>query len=212
MEEKTNAQSYTDIWSISDEVLEKNEEVHVKTNDIPEVSLTTNNVNGFIINDIGNIVARFGFFVETEDEETLDMRVSHDGFMGAIYNRPTNIILGYGHPLHFSGLVDPKQANLLHLSPAVANGDDIIISVENDDKLKDQGIVVIMRDIDVMIEVLSEEVRDSFSQSVEDAKEPVEAMNDIENSYNAYMRHLYVILGEDLTNNTVTVETEEVYE
>lgn len=212
MEEKTEALSYTDIWSITDEVIEKNKEVKKKKFNIPDTTMTANDVTGFIINEVGNIVAQYGFFVEHEDDERININVSPDGFMAAIYNRPTNIILGYGHPLHFSGLVDPKQASLLRLGPDVANGDNIIISVENDDKLKEQGIVVIMRDTDVMLELLPVDVRENFEESLSHAAKPIEDMNVIEASYNAYMRHIFIILSESASEDNVKVEETEIHE
>lgn len=211
--EENKAQSYADIWSFGDEVVEKNKEAKQKEYDIPEEDAVAANVNGFIINNVGNIVAKFGFFVNTEDEQRVDFRISPDGFMASVYNRPTNIIVGYGHPLRFYGLVDPKQSQILHLGPDQAAGQDIVISIENDDKLKEQGIVCIMRDIDVMTDILVEDVREDFIQSLEDAKQEVTDLNEIEQSFNSYLKHIYVVLGEDFTKNDETqVEKEETHD
>jgi hypothetical protein len=211
MEEK-KAQSYSDIWSISNDVLDKNEQVKKETFDIPDEDLVADNVHGFVINNVGNIVARFGFFVETENTDRIDLKISPDGFMASVYNKPTNIILGYGHPLRFSGLVDPKQSQILHLGPDKANGDNIIISVQNDDKLKEQGIICIMRDIDVMTDILPQEVKEDFEESLVEAAEPVADLNEIEASYNSYMKHIYVVLGENFGKQDTVVEKEESYE
>lgn len=210
--EENKAQDSKNIWSIKDEVLEKNTQNKNVALDLPEEESVSNNVNGYIINEVGNIVAQFSFFVETEGKDRIDLKVSTDGFMAAIYNRPTNIILGYGHPLRFSGLVDPKQSSLLHLGPDAANGEQILISVENDEKLQEQGIVVMMRDVDVMTEILPEDVRVDFEQSLIDALEPIDELNEIETSYNHYMRHIYVILGENTSKDNIVIEEEEVYE
>lgn len=205
-------QDYKDIWSIKDDVVSKNDDVKKEVFDIPDEDLVAENVNGYVINEVGNIVAQFGFYVETEGNERIDLKVSPDGFMAAVYNKPTNIILGYGHPLRFSGLIDPKQSNILHLGPKQANGDQIVISIENDEKLHDQGIVCMIRDVDVMLDILPEEVRDDFEQSIIDASDPIDDLNEIETSYNAYMRHIYIVLGEDFSNDNVEIEEEEVYE
>jgi hypothetical protein len=206
------AKSLEDIWSIKDDVVSKNEQIKKDVFDIPDEELVSNNVLGYVINSVGNIVAQFGFFVETEGNDRIDLRISPDGFMAAVYNKPTNIILGYGHPLGFSGLIDPKQSNLLHLGPEQAAGDSMIISVENDEKLEKQGIVCVIRDIDVMTEILPEDVREDFEESLVDAEDPIEDLNEVETSYNAYMRHIYTILGESVNVDDVEIMEEEVYE
>jgi hypothetical protein len=211
MEEK--AKSFSDIWSISDEVIQKNEQVKKEVFDMPDEDLVAANVRGYVINSVGNIVAQFGFFVETAGKERVDLRVSPDGFMAAIYNRPTNVLLGYGHPLGFAGLIDPQFSNILHLGPDQANGDEVVISIQNDEKLEQQGIVVIIKDTDVLLDILPADVREDFEQSLEDAKDPIEDLNDIETTYNSYMRHIYVVLGESKPNtNAVEVGEIEVYE
>lgn len=215
MEESNNkAYTYSDIWSFSDEVVDKNAEAKKKEYDIPEEDVVASNVNGFIINGIGNIVAKFGFFVELEDDERIDFRISPDGFMGAVYNKPTNIIVGYGHPLRFHGMIDPKQSQILHLGPEAANGQDIIVSIENDDKLKEQGLVCIMRDCDVIPDILAEDVRTDFIQSMEDATQEVTDLNEIERAFNSYLRHIYVVLGEDFAKKSdeTTIEQEETHD
>lgn len=209
--EENKAQSFTDIWSIKDEILDKNAEAKRDVFDIPDDQLVARNVNGYVINAVGNIVAQFGFFIETEGKDRIDMRVSPDGFMAAIYNRPTNVLLGYGHPLGFTGLIDPSQSNVLHLGPEHAAGDEVIISIENDEKLEAQGIVCIIRDIDVMTEILPTDVREDFEQSLIDAADPIEDLNEIETAYNAYMKHIYVILGEKAQKDA-TMPEEEIYE
>lgn len=196
MTDETKSQSFSDIWSISDSIIEKNKQVKKDVFYIPDEDKIINNVKGFVINSVGNIVAQFGFFIETEGKERIDFKISPDGFMSSVYNKPTNILLGYGHPLGFNGMVDPSQSNVLHLGPDQANGEQFVISVENDDKLKEQGMVCMIRDTDVMTELLPEEVREDFELSLEDASKPVEDLNELETSYNEYMRHLYNILGE----------------
>ena len=206
------ALSGTDIWSIKDDVLEKNKQSKKEIYSIPEEDMISDNVNGFIINEHGNIVARFSFFVETTDTNKINLKISQDGFMTSVYKKPTNIIVGYSHPLKFSGLVDPSQSRILHLGPEKANGTDFVISLDNDEKLKNQGIVCLMRDVDVLTEILPNDVRIDFEESLNDASTPVDDLNEIEQSYNSFMKHIYVVLGENFDNSENIVEKEEVYE
>lgn len=209
--EENKAQSYSDIWSFDKEVVEKNADAKKQKYDIPDEDKIAENVSGFIINNVGNIVAKFGFFVDTSTDERINFKISPDGFMAAVYNKPTNIIVGYGHPLRFHGMVDPKQTQILHLGPKQANGEDIIISIENDEKLKEQGIVCIMRSEDVLLSALAEDIREDYANSLIDAQQEVTDLNEIEQSFNAYLRHVYVVLGEDFSNNTTVVEKEETH-
>jgi len=203
------AKDFGSIWGISDEVIKKQNEVkeEILSEETNEAKVA-DNIKGYVINDVGNIVAQFGFFVDNQDEETIDVFVSKDGFLSKIYNDDTNIILGYGHPLGFTGMVDPEKSQILHLGPKAANGGDIIISVSNDELLQSQGMVIVIRDADVDINLLSEDIRDSYIENVEDAKEPMGELNEIEQAYNNYMIHIYSILGE----SGPEVEEEEVYE
>lgn len=203
------AQKYTDIWSIKDAVIEKNKEVKKKVFDIPDEDLVSNNVKGFVINEVGNIVAQFGFFVETEGKENIELRVSQDGFLAAVYNKPTNIILGYGHPLGFNGMIDAKQANILHLGPDQTNGDQLLINIQNDEQLQKQGIVCMIRDVDVMTEILPDEVAEDFNESLIDAKDQVMDLNEIEEAFNNYLKRIYTLLGETY-NTKDNVEEDDV--
>lgn len=204
-------QKYNDIWSIKDDIIAKNESVKKEVLDIPDADLVAINVSGYIINSIGNIVAKFGFFIETSTVDRIDLRISPDGFMGNVYNTSMNVIFGYSHPLGFNGLIDPKQSTLLTLTPDMSNGEDIIISISNDDKLATQGLICIIRDIDVVDDLLSNDIKEDFIQSKEDAAIEELDLNDIETSYNAYLRHLYLILGEAVIIDN-TIEKEEIYE
>jgi hypothetical protein len=211
MEEK--AKPFGNIWNVSNDIVEKNENVKKAVHsDMPDTDLVATNVNGYVINDVGNIVAQFGFFLDNDEKpETIELKISVDGFLGRIYNEPTNIILGYGHPTGFTGLVDPKFTQILHLGPDATNGDDIIVSIPNDDTLQEKGVNFIIRDIDVQIDLLSDDVREDFQQSLEDAAEEIDDMNELESSYNSYMRHLYVVLGEQYVKGNEP-EEEEFYE
>lgn len=206
--EENKAQSFTDIWSLKDEIIDKNISAKREVLDIPDEDLLAKNVNGFVINALGNIVAQFGFFIETDGKERIDIKISPDGFMASIYNKPTNILLGYGHPLGFIGLVDPTQSNILHLGPEHSMGDDVIISIQNDEKLENQGIVCIIRDIDVMTEILPSDVREDFEQSKIEASKALLDLNEIEKSYNDYMKHIYQILGETIKKDETTSKEE----
>lgn len=203
------AQSYADIWSIKDEVIEKNKEVKKKVFDIPDEDLVAHNVKGFVINEVGNIVAQFGFFVETEGKDKIELRISPDGFLAAVYNKPTNIILGYGHPLGFNGMIDVKQSNILHLGPDQANGDQLIINIQNDETLEKQGIVCMIRDVDVLTDILPPEVAEDFNESIIEAKNPIEDLNEIEDAFNKYLQHIYKLLGKTF-NTKDNVEEEDV--
>jgi len=212
MEETEKHKPKDNIWGISNNIVKKNTDIKNEIlSDLPNEDKVASNINGYVINAVGNIVAQFGFFVENQDSETIDMKISPDGFLAKIYNENTNIILGYGHPLGFKGIVDPKKSQILHLGPDAANGEDIIVSISNDKTLEEQGVVFLIRDIDVETELLSEDVKEDFEQSLEDAKDEVTDLNEIEASYNAYMRHIYVILGEE-KEDTTEVEEEEIYE
>lgn len=209
MTEKEN--QFSNIWNISEDIVNKNNAVKKTVHsDIPDEDNVASDVNGYVINEVGNIVAQFGFFIENDSEqENIDLKISADGFLAKIYNEPTNIILGYGHPTGFTGLVDPKLTQILHLGPGAANGEDIIVSIPHDDMLKEKGLNFIIRDVDVVLDLLSDDVREDFEQSLEDAAEPVPDMNEIEESYNSYMRHMYVILGEETGDKP---NEEEIYE
>jgi len=213
-----NAQPFGNIWNISDDVVEKNSDVKKTVfSGMPDEDKVATNVNGYVINDVGNIVAQFGFFLDEGDNpETIELKISVDGFLARIYNEPTNIILGYGHPTGFTGLVDPKFTQILHLGPEAAQGDDIIVSIPNDKTLKEKGVNFIIRDCDVDLNLLSDDVKEDFQQSLEDAADPVADMNTIEESYNSYMRHLYIVLGDQYSNNPTNAmqepEEEENYE
>ena len=211
MEKK--AKPFGNIWNLSDNIVDKNNDVKKTVHsDMPDEDKIATNVNGYVINDVGNIVAQFGFFLNSdENPKVIDLKISVDGFLGRIYNEPTNIILGYGHPTGFTALVDPKFTQILHLGPDAANGDDIIVSIPNDNVLEERGVNFIIRDVDVDLNLLTEDVREDFIQSLEDASEEINDMNEIESSYNAYMRHLYVVLSEQY-NNTNEPEEEEFYE
>jgi len=210
MTEEKKAQHWKNIWSIKDEVITKNKNHKKDKFDIPDEDKIVNNVNGYIINSVGNIVAKFGFFVETEGNNKIGFKISADGFMGCVYNKPTNVLLGYGHPTGFAGLVDPKQTQILHLGPDQTNGDQLIISIKNDEHLKTNGIVCIIRDEDVILELLPEDVAADYKQSLIEAKNTVTDLNELEMAYNAYMRHLYKILGEQFNmKDNVTKESHE---
>lgn len=212
MEEK--AQPFGNIWNVSNDVLDKNKEVKKSVHsDMPDEDKVATNVNGYVINDVGNIVAQFGFFIDSDyNPETIELKISADGFLARIYNEPTNIILGYGHPTGFTGLVDPKYTQILHLGPNAANGDDILVSIPNDKMLDDRGVNFIIRDIDVDPSLLSDDVREDFEQSLQDAADEISDLNEIESSYNSYMRHLHVVLGEQYSQNENQPEEEEFYE
>lgn len=216
MEDK--AKPFGNIWNISNDVVEKNSDVKKSAfSDMPETENIATNVNGYVINDVGNIVAQFGFFLDEDDNpDTIELKISADGFLARIYNEETNIILGYGHPTGFTGLVDPKLTQILHLGPEAAQGDDIIVSIPNDQTLEEKGVNFIIRDCDVDLNLLSADVREDFQESLEDAADPVDDMNAMEESYNTYMKHLYVVLGDQYSNNPTNAiqepEEEENYE
>ncbi len=198
MEENTEPKSMENIWGIADDVAHKNAEIKKEIlSDMPNEDKVANNINGYVINRVGNIVAQFGFFVETQTDENIDLKISTDGFLAKIYNENTNIIIGYGHPLGFTGMIDPKKSQVLHLGPDAANGDDIIVKIANDEDLEKQGVVFIIRETDVMTNLLPEDIKEDFEQSLIDAKAPITDLNELETSYNAYMRHIYMLLGEE---------------
>lgn len=213
MEESGASQPMANIWDISDSVVDRNKDIKKEVlSDMPDEDKIAINVNGYVINELGNIVAQFGFFAEEAENDTIDLKISADGFLAKIYNEPTNIILGYGHPFGFTGLIDPKKSQILHLGPKAANGDSIIVSIPNDDLLKEQGVVFVIREEDVMLELLSDDVREDFQESCIDADEEPTDLNEIEQSYNNYVKHIHVILGEDMSADQVPVGEEEVYE
>lgn len=208
-----DTQTFNDIWSLKDDVIKTNNIAKKETFDIPENEMIATNIKGFIINSIGNIVAQFGFFVETETNGILNLKISQDGFMAGIYKKSMNILVGYGHPAGIHGLVDAKDATIITLSPEHANGSDMIISVENDSKLQDFGLVCVIRADDVDLDVLSDEVKEDFIESLELALEEVVDLNEIEASYNAYLKHIFMILGNDYENvDSTIIEKEEIYE
>lgn len=210
----SEAINFSDIWSMSSDVVAKNNEAkHELYADIPGEDKVASNINGYIINLHGNIVAKFGFFVESDDNSILELKISNDGFLAKIYKSPTNVLVGYGHPLGFTGLVDITKSQILHLGPEAANGEDVIIKIENDELLREQGLVIIIRDVDVMVELLTPEVQEDFKVSLLEASIPIDDLNEIETSYNNYIKHMYIALSET-TNNTdnTVIEKEEVYE
>lgn len=209
----SEAINFSDIWSMSSDVINKNNEAKQEIHaDIPGEDKVASNINGYIVNVHGNIVAKFGFFIEAEDESVFDIKISTDGFLAKIYHAPTNVIVGYGHPLGFTGLIDIEKSQILHLSPEAANGEDILIKVDNDDLLREQGLVIIMRAEDVMIDLLAPDVQDDFKTSLLEAETPATDLNEIEASYNSYIKHIYVTLCEANNGDVTVVEEVAVYE
>ena len=78
--------------------------------------------------------------------------------------------------------------------------------------LKEKGVIFIIRYDDVDIDLLSEDVREDFLENIEDAKEPVSDMNELEDSYNSYMVQIYHVLSETDTTNDIQADEEEYYE
>lgn len=212
---ENGAKPFGNIWNISNEILDKNSDAkRTFHSDMPDSDKIATNINGYVINVVGNIVAQFGFFLNSDEnnEDVLELKISADGFLGRIYNESTNLILGYGHPTGFTGLIDPKFTKILHLGKEAANGDDIIVSIPNDDFLKERGVNFIIRDVDVQLELLSDDVREDFLQSLKDASQEIVDMNEMETAYNSYMRHIYVLLGADYKTNVTQPIEEEYYE
>jgi hypothetical protein len=196
MTEKNELEGYNNIWSIKDSIIDKNNTIKKNAIGLSDEDKLSSNIDGYIINHHGNLVAKFGFFVETAGKDRIDLKVSPDGFLGTIYNKPINIIVGYGHPLGFTGMVDITKSDILHLGPEQTKGDQIIFSIANDESLEEQGVVVIMRDIDVTADLLPDEVKMDFAESLREASTPVTDMNELETSYNAYIKEMYNILGQ----------------
>lgn len=211
MEENKKALEYTDIWSVKNEVIQKNNESKHNTNNIPLETAISENITGLVINSVGNIVSRFNFFIDEKTEESVNIKISPNGFMASIYNKPTNILVGYGHPLYFSGIVDPKQATILRLGPDQTKGDDVIISIANDKKLIESGLVCIIRSDDVLVDVLDDDIKNDFDESMFEAQEQITDMNELETSYNNYMKFVYTLLSDYSVkeNNEASNITEE---
>ncbi len=208
MSETTKSKVMDDIWGISKDVVGKNTEVKSDIlSDMPDADKVAENIQGYVINAKGNVVANFGFFTEEIEDNKVRVKISVDGFLGKLYNEDTMVIIGYGHPLGFTGLLDTNKAQTMVIGPNIANGDDIFIVVDDDETLKTQKLLIIIRDVDVNIETLNEDIREDYEQSEIDADEEIEDMNELEFSHNKYMRHIYTLM-----ENIAPVEEEEYYE
>ena len=208
MSKTTNDKVMEDIWGISGDAVIKNVEVKNDIlDDMPDADKVADNIQGYVINAVGNVVANFGFFQEETNDDTIKVKISVDGFLGKLYNKDTMIIIGYGHKLGFTGLIDPEKAQTMTIGPDIADGDDIFITVENDDVLKEQNLLIIIRDVDVDINNLNDDIKEDYEQSVLDAADAVQPMNDLEQSHNDYMRHIYTVM-----NTVIAVEEEEYHE
>ena len=117
------------------------------------------------------------------------------------------IIIGYGHPLGFTGLIDPNKSQTMVIGPDVAKGDDIFIVVDNDEALKSQNLLLMIREVDVDTNLLNSDIKEDFEQSLIDAQDELEDMNELEQSHNAYMKQIY-----GLMETVIKVEEEEYYE
>lgn len=208
MSDSTKSKVMDDIWGISGDVVNKNIEVKSDIlSDIPDADKVAEHIQGYVINAVGNVVANFGFFTEEADDNKVKVKISVDGFLSRLYNEDTMIIIGYGHPLGFTGLIDPKKAQTMTIGPKVANGDDIFIIVDNDEALESQNLLIIIRDVDVDINLLNEDIKEDYQQSIIDASEEIGDMNELERSHNNYMQHIYTMM-----ETVIPVEEEEYYE
>jgi len=204
------------IWSMSGVAPKNKENIKKRHSDIPDEEKIHDRIHGYIINPNGNIVSQFGFFVldsiqEIDENNNIKLQVSMDGFLANTYNQPINILIGYGHPFGLSAMVEPKESTIVHMTPTLSMDGGIVISIPNDDKLKSRGINVIIRTEDVDIELLNDDIREDYKQSLEDAKNSIPDMNALEQSHNNYLKHIYVVLGEKQTEETQEVQ-EEFYE
>lgn len=208
MSEKKITEGMENIWGIGEDIVSKNQDIKRDIlSDIPDADKIAENMQGLVINNVGNVVANFGFFTEEAEEGKTRVKISVDGFLSKLYNEDTMILLGYGHPLGFTGLIDPKKSQTLVIGPDVANGDDIFIVVDNDSTLEEQGLVVIIREVDVEIGLLNDDIKEDFEQSLIDASGEIPDMNELEQSHNDYMRKIYSLL-----ETVIKVEEEEYYE
>jgi len=208
MAETNKTDGMANIWGISEDIVSKNAEIKKDVlSDIPDADKIAENMQGLVINSIGNVVANFGFFTEEAEEGKTRIKLSVDGFLSKLYNEDTMILIGYGHPLGFTGLIDPKKSQTIVIGPDVAQGDDIFIVVDNDKTLEEQGLLVIIRDVDVEIGLLNDDIKEDFEQSLIDASEEIPDMNELEQSHNSYMRKIYSLL-----ETVIKVEEEEYYE
>lgn len=190
MEKKEN------MWSIKDEILSLNTDLNKKKYDIVDGDEIASNIDGFVINADGFIVAKFGFFVQQLNEDTLDLKISRDGFLGGLYNKPTSLVIGYGSKLGFNCLVDIEKTVILDFKPEYVD-EDIILNIENDDKLKNEGMLCIIRDIDVDLEMLQDDVKNDFLQSQKESIDTTK-LNELELSFKSYISHVYKLLSKQV--------------
>lgn len=193
----TDSIDFSNVWSFTKEVSDKNKEVKNAQYGVIDGDKISTDIEGFIINSIGNVVAKFGFFIDAESEHKIDLIVSVDGFLGSIYSKPMNVLLGYSSETGIPGMVNPEKTQILHLGPKSTNGNQLIISIDKNDYLKEYGMICIIRECDVSIDSLSEEIKDDFKISCEEAKIPDSDMSEIEDAYCKYLSHLYLLLGEN---------------
>ncbi len=203
----TDTQEDVNPWKLADAVINKNNEVRSKA--MSEEVEEAKNVMGFVINSIGNIVSQFGFFVEEKTEDTMKIKISADGFLAKVYNEPVNLIYGYGDKLDIPGIINPKKSQILKLGPDVTQGEDLLIEITIDDHLKTEGVIFLIRDKDVMVETLIDDIRDEYKKNIKQAKYELANMNELEKSYNNYMKHLYVVLGEERNEPNYKVEVHD---
>lgn len=208
MAKENKFEGMADIWGIGGDVVSKNSEIKQDIiSDIPDVDKIAKNIQGLVINAIGNVVASFGFFTEEIEEGKIRVKISVDGFLSKLYNEDTMIIIGYGHPLGFTGLIDPSKSQTMVIGPDVAKGDDMFIVVDEDKVLEEQGLLLIIREADVNIDLLNNDIKEDYEQSLIDASEAIPDMNELEQSHNDYMKKIY-----SLMETVIAVDEEEYYE
>jgi len=196
MVEGIEVQNFKSNWSFKDSLISQNKEFKKEKYGLSDGEKISSNVNGFIINSHGNIVAKFNFFILNETEENLELEISTTGFLGSVYHKNVSLLIGYGHNLGFDCLVDCEKTQILNLKSEYADGEPFIINIFKDKLLVENGLICIIRDEDVMSDLLSDEVKDDYFESCEFAKIKEEQMSELEISFNEYLKKLYVVLGE----------------
>ena len=169
-------------------------------------------VKGFVINELGNIVVTFGFLKKEENDKEIIFEIEKGSILGSAYKKDIPVIIGYSHDINVDLILDEKKTNIIKLGPDILKGEDdkFEFRITKDENLKDKKIYFVVRVEDIN-EDLNEELKSYIEEAKEKAKVVETDINNIEEGYNNYIKGLYVALKEaadSFNGNDIKVEEE----
>lgn len=184
---------FSKMWNI---VPEENNEAEQSQH---EYAAIADNVTGFVITEEGRIVAKFGFFANEEiTGDEVAIKISKNGFLSKIYKEQVNLIIGYGAELKLPALVDLEKTQVLNLGPDQLEAEEFQINIPIDEDLTERGVILIIRDADVIVENLPSEILNDYMSVLDEAKSDTDELSPMEASYANYLKHLSKILSGEI--------------